>query len=90
VIVHCQAGQCRSTAGALALLAQAGGLEHTQLAMDHIVAHRPIAMPNLLVARLADDALGANGRLYEVARAACQTQHARLFGRKRSSDEPGD
>ncbi|MBK1667034.1 hypothetical protein CKO28_03115 [Rhodovibrio sodomensis] len=87
VIVHCQAGQCRSTAGALALLAQAGGLEHAQLAMDHITGHRPIVMPNLLVARHADDALAAEGRLLEIARRTAQAQFTRLFGRQRPSDD---
>lgn len=85
VIVHCQAGQCRSTAGALALMVQAAGLEHAQMAMDAIIAQRPSAMPNPLVVQLADDALGASGRLLAVSEAACRSQEARLFGPRRAS-----
>ena len=76
VMVHCQAGQCRSTAGALALLAQAAGPEHAEAAMAHILAVRPIARPNMLVTELADTALGADGALIAAARRANEWQEA--------------
>ena len=63
VVVHCRAGVSRSSAGAIALLAQAGGPEMYEEAVRAVMENRPEACPNRLVVELADDRLGADGAL---------------------------
>ena len=63
MLIHCQGGVSRSTAAAVALLAQA----HPEIDEDEIVAHvvslRPQAWPNSRMVTFADEILGRNGRL---------------------------
>ncbi len=63
LLVHCYAGSSRSPAAALALAVQALGGGREQEALDHILRLRPQAVPNVLVVTLADQVLGAEGRL---------------------------
>lgn len=63
LLVHCQVGVARSTAIALAILADRLGAGQEQAALDALLAVRPEAVPNLHVVALADDVLGRDGRL---------------------------
>jgi predicted protein tyrosine phosphatase len=61
ILIHCHRGRSRSTAMALALLrrAEGPGSEAACLAMIKLI--RPIAMPNLMVLKHADDLLQGSG-----------------------------
>jgi predicted protein tyrosine phosphatase len=61
VVVHCLAGQCRSTAVGLALFLQANGVHEFSAARSWLLGHRPTACPNLLLAAHFDQLLGLNG-----------------------------
>jgi predicted protein tyrosine phosphatase len=61
VVVHCYAGVSRSTASGLALWLQSNGTEHVAEAEAWLLAHRPRAVPNPLLAKHFDDLLGMNG-----------------------------
>lgn len=62
LLIHCMAGISRSTAAAWMLACQARpGREAEMLA--HVRRIRPQALPNRLMVRIADDVLGARGRL---------------------------
>lgn len=63
LLVHCQAGQCRSPALALAILADRMGPGREADAVDALLAIRPQSAANLLVLALADAALGRGGAL---------------------------
>ena len=67
LLVHCEAGQARSPAAALALLAQALGVGREDEAARLVYAARGIAAPNRLMVRLVDEALGCEGRLIAAA-----------------------
>jgi predicted protein tyrosine phosphatase len=79
VVVHCEAGVCRSSAAAFLLVAQELGVDRAQKAIDLVVAERPVAMPNMLMVRLGDELLCASGRLVEVAEAQCQKRVRELL-----------
>ena len=68
VLIHCQYGQSRSAAVALGL-ACAGGWEPREAAVElSRSAERPgMFYPNLLVAKLFDQALSMNGELLREA-----------------------
>lgn len=62
ILLHCMAGVSRSMAGAyVGLCLHAPGRENE--AARHLRRHAPHAWPNGLVVRLADQVLGANGRM---------------------------
>lgn len=61
VVVHCHAGQCRSTAVGLALFLQANGLDQFDPARAWLLDHRPTACPNLLLAQHFDQLLNLDG-----------------------------
>lgn len=69
VLIHCHAGQSRSTASAGLLIAQA----RPELAPGHICAEivraRPRAWPNLKIIELGDAALGRGGELVKAVAA---------------------
>ena len=65
LIVHCHVGINRSTAAALAILADHGLAPAAAIA--EVLRIRPRARPNLLIAQLADDALDLGGTLAEAA-----------------------
>lgn len=65
VLVHCEAGISRSTAAALLLIVQAAGIDRVDEALKYILAMRPLAMPNRLIALHGDRLLGAAGRLVD-------------------------
>lgn len=63
LLVHCQAGQCRSPALALAILAHRLGPGREAEAVEQLLAVRPQSAANLLVLSLADEVLGRGGAL---------------------------
>ena len=66
VVVHCWAGQCRSTAIGIALWLQSNGKDRLTEACDWLLATRPNACPNLLLARYFDNLLELNGSLVQL------------------------
>lgn len=60
VVVHCHAGVSRSTAAALALWIQANGFDPSA-AKDWLKQVRPVACPNVLMAKYFDQLLNLNG-----------------------------
>lgn len=62
-VVHCFAGVSRSPAAAFILASQALGEGREEEALRFVLSLRPQAIPNGLVVRLADDLMGAEGRL---------------------------
>lgn len=61
VVIHCAAGQCRSTAVGLALFLQANGVDQFDQAREWLLDHRPTACPNLLLAAHFDQLLNLEG-----------------------------
>lgn len=64
VLIHCMAGISRSTAAAFILACQARPGREAEW-LDHIRRIRPQAQPNRLMVVLADELLGAGGRMIE-------------------------
>lgn len=62
-VVHCFAGVSRSPAAAFVLASQALGAGREDEALRFVLMLRPQAIPNELVVRLADELIGAEGRL---------------------------
>jgi predicted protein tyrosine phosphatase len=62
LVVHCTAGISRSTAALAILLAQRGRMDEATIFAE-VRATRAKAWPNSLMIALADDILGARGRL---------------------------
>ena len=73
LLVHCFHGVGRSTAIALSVLADRLGAGAESQAMDRLLLLRPTATPNLVVVKLADQALGRGGRLIAALAAWEQT-----------------
>jgi len=65
---HCHAGVGRSSAGALAILADRLGHGQEELALDALLVICPWAVPNLAIIRHADGLLERNGRLEGLVR----------------------
>lgn len=63
VLVHCFAGVSRSPAAAFVMASQAFGKGMEKEALEYVLEIRPVAIPNALVVRHADELLGANGAL---------------------------
>lgn len=70
LLVHCQAGLCRSPAVALAVLADRLGPGAEDDAVRRLFAIRPGCGPNLVALAAADEALGRGGRLRDAWMAA--------------------
>lgn len=66
MLIHCHAGIARSTAVALAIIADRLGAGQEEVALAELLKLQAMAVPNLRVAALADDILGRQGRLLEV------------------------
>jgi predicted protein tyrosine phosphatase len=67
VLVHCEAGISRSTAAALALLVQHHGSDKIPECINLLLDVRPLACPNPLITKWADEELGCNGVLHDAA-----------------------
>ena len=67
VLVHCEAGVSRSTAAALAILVQHHGLDKLDDCISLLLEVRPQACPNPVITKYADQLLGCDGRLHDVA-----------------------
>lgn len=65
LLVHCKAGIARSTALALAVIADRLGPGREREAVAELLSARPEAAPNLLMLGFADDLLERSGRLVE-------------------------
>lgn len=63
LLVHCKAGIARSTAIALAVIADRIGPGSEDEAVSRLLSIRPEAAPNILMVGFADDLLGRDGRL---------------------------
>jgi Predicted protein tyrosine phosphatase len=63
VLVHCKAGIARSTALALAIIADRMGHGREHEAVAELLLVRPEAVPNLLILSMADKLLGREGAL---------------------------
>ena len=66
MLIHCEAGISRSTAAALAILAERFGPGFEAEALSELLRIKADAVPNLLVVRHADLILGRNGALVRV------------------------
>lgn len=80
LLVHCAAGISRSPAAAIAVLAGREKCMTVEIArgiFDHVLAARPMAIPNPLVIALADYVCGWNGMIIE--------ENGLRFGGKRAS-----
>ena len=67
LLIHCHAGQSRSTASAILLIAQARPELHPAEVFAAVVRHRPRAWPNLRILELGDALLGRNGDIVAAA-----------------------
>jgi Predicted protein tyrosine phosphatase len=65
ILVHCKAGIARSTAMALALLADRLGKGYEREAVDHLLNVRPEAIPNLVILGMTDRILERDGALVD-------------------------
>jgi predicted protein tyrosine phosphatase len=63
ILVHCKAGIARSTALALAIIADRRGAGNEKEAVAELLEVRPEAAPNLLILDMADDLLDRGGAL---------------------------
>lgn len=63
LLVHCEMGVSRSTATALAILADRHGDGAEDEAVAHLLRIRPVASCNPFIVATADDILGRGGRL---------------------------
>lgn len=66
LLVQCEAGVSRSGAFGIAILADRLGPGHESEALEASLARAPEIIPNLLIVRLADEALGRGGALAAV------------------------
>ena len=69
LLIHCLAGQSRSTAAAALCLAQACPIRSAYEVLGEVVRRNPRAWPNLLMLELGDEALGRQGELIAAAAA---------------------
>ncbi|MBI3419483.1 MAG: dual specificity protein phosphatase family protein, partial [Proteobacteria bacterium] len=65
LLIHCRSGIARSTAVALAILADTYGLGHEAQAVRDVLFLREGAAPNLLMVKYIDTLLQRNGKLYD-------------------------
>lgn len=79
VVVHCYAGVSRSTAAALSIKVQQLGVDRIDEAVKWLVQVRPVCCPNPVITRFADELLGANGKLHEVAEAVANKHLIKLW-----------
>jgi predicted protein tyrosine phosphatase len=63
LLVHCFGGISRSTAVALAIKVQCNGLNKIDDCILWLLKERPMACPNKIITKYADELLNANGKL---------------------------
>lgn len=70
LLVHCEAGVSRSSCAALALLAQKNGTDWISLqeCKNELWDIRPVASPNMLMAKYFDKLLDCGGRFERIAK----------------------
>lgn len=68
LLIHCQAGVARSSAAALAIIADRLGPDQEDQALEELLRLRPCAVPNLIMVALIDQYLERGGRLLKVVR----------------------
>jgi predicted protein tyrosine phosphatase len=76
LLVHCFAGQSRSTAFAIAVLIQ-HGMRYNE-AFDHVSSLRPILLPNRLIIRLIDQHFDLNGSLNQLVQSYYEGEYKRI------------
>jgi predicted protein tyrosine phosphatase len=79
LVVHCHAGMCRSTVAAYALWLQANGKDKITEGAEWLVAIRPHACPNLLLAQHFDDLLELNGEFVKACDKIGENSVKRVF-----------
>lgn len=67
LLIHCTAGISRSTAAGYAIWCDWLGEGQEREALKAVLAVRPIAMPNRLMVAYADEMLGRQGKVIDVA-----------------------
>jgi predicted protein tyrosine phosphatase len=82
LLIHCKAGIARSTALALAVIADRFGPGRETDAVAELLTVRPEAAPNLLMLDFADDLLGRSGALVEAWRKVEDSDQAYAEHRK--------
>jgi len=89
LLLHCQAGKCRSPGIGLAIIADKLGQGREVEAVETLMHIREVAAVNLVVLQVADDVLGRGGRLVEawMAREDGDERIARLRRIKQESWE---
>lgn len=85
LVIHCYAGVSRSTAAALAVKVQELGVDRIKDAIDWLVENRPVACPNPVITKFADELLGANGELHSAAEEVANAKLLRLYGGRLAS-----
>lgn len=80
VLIHCEAGISRSTAVTFAALVQEHGLDNLEFCKNELLRIRPEAAPNRLMVAYADQILGANGAMSEVAQKINERFFLKKFG----------
>ena len=80
LVIHCYAGVSRSTAAALAVKVQELGVDRLKDAIDWLLENRPIACPNPVITKFADDLLGAKGELHAAAEEVANNKLLSLYG----------
>ena len=78
VLINCAAGISRSTASALLLMVQeTGDIEDSA---RKLVAQRPEACPNPVIAQYGDDLLGMRGELFKRSEQIAEARMSELYG----------
>lgn len=84
VVVHSFAGVCRSTAAAAALMAQELKLQdHTDPigeALRRLVDQRPMACPNPVISKFADELLGFDGAFHAACEKVANAKILKMIG----------
>lgn len=80
LVIHCYAGVSRSTAAALAVKVQELGVDRVKDAIDWLLENRPVACPNPVITKFADELLNAKGELHAAAEEVASAKLLRLYG----------
>jgi predicted protein tyrosine phosphatase len=85
LVIHCYAGVSRSTAAALAVKVQELGVDRLKDAVNWLLENRPVACPNPVITKFADELLNAKGELHAAAEEVASAKLLRLYGGNLSS-----
>ena len=80
LLVHCYAGISRSTAAALALKVQHIGNDKISDAITWLLDQRPVACPNPIITKYADELLNCQGKLHEAAEVVASNKLIKFHG----------